>query len=59
MMKKIINLLGFVIVIFVVTSVLHLLPGAPSNEPGAGDIWWMNVPEINEMYEKMNEKTQG
>ncbi|WP_216829705.1 hypothetical protein [Alkalihalobacterium elongatum] len=53
-MRKLVNLFGFIAVVFVITSVLHALPAAPADEPGAGDIWWMNVPEINEMYEKVN-----
>ncbi|ADU31962.1 hypothetical protein [Evansella cellulosilytica] len=52
MKKKII----FLVAILGIISLVLLLPNPDTNEPGAGDIWWMNVPEINESYYKINGK---
>ncbi|MFA9557784.1 hypothetical protein ACERII_10800 [Evansella sp. AB-rgal1] len=53
MKKKII----FFSLVAIVLLLVPLLPTtAGSNTPGAGDIWWMNVPEINESYHKIKNR---
>mgnify|MGYP005758685579 CR=1 FL=1 len=57
-MKRLVALFAFIGVFLIVITVMQVLPDPKDNGPGAGDIWWMNVPEINEMYEKVSEYTK-
>ncbi|MDG5788024.1 hypothetical protein QA612_11035 [Evansella sp. AB-P1] len=53
MKKKLIFFLCLAVFLVLVT----FLPNqTDSNGPGAGDIWWMNVPEITEHYHTITNK---
>ncbi|MBU9723551.1 MULTISPECIES: hypothetical protein [Bacillaceae] len=51
MRKKII----FIILTLSFILLVPFLPTMDQDKPGAGDIWWMNVPEIDESYDKFRE----
>lgn len=47
-MKK---LISFAVFITIIIFTMQIVPtSADGNKPGAGDIWWANVNEINESY---------
>lgn len=51
------KLFSFTFFIAIIVVFMHLHPSSTEgNRPGAGDIWWANVTEINESYQKISQK---